>query len=406
MGKQSARLFYRGKDHKDIYFNGHYHDKMYKGSQLVWEKLKKERITITPLDKADARYNCHGALSGNGILFQGMGSGSYPQRSKDGLNWENAAKLPDEEHRIHSPLSIDGVYFEGYFYFVPLKNSNRVRNILYRTVDGETYELLDKFIFKTGEDIIVSGENGATCAITKMENIGGGYALVTASATKETVSEYFDATNGVFLTKDFKTFINVTKNYGLDPHAVGNKIRILTNKMISTVRYRKEDGLWYFSGSLVSPPTSVITSDELYPGLYSTDDFINIENTGLADRVPSLVGMGAWTMFNSSGRMFTKDFISTYNQLPIDAAGSYPYSNVPVLDNKTVAFASKISTYKIYIYLCDYECTRIIDSVDTLGNRLDIEGVYDSYLFNDKEALFFVSDGAMEYYLIRIEMEI
>lgn len=39
MGKQSSRMIYRGKDHKDIYFSGHYHNAMYKGSRLVWRKL-------------------------------------------------------------------------------------------------------------------------------------------------------------------------------------------------------------------------------------------------------------------------------------------------------------------------------------------------------------------------------
>lgn len=39
MGKQSARMVYRGKDHKDIYYQGHYHDAMYKGNHLVWRKL-------------------------------------------------------------------------------------------------------------------------------------------------------------------------------------------------------------------------------------------------------------------------------------------------------------------------------------------------------------------------------
>lgn len=39
MGKQSARLYYRGNDHKDIFFQNHYHSKMYKGGKLVWEKL-------------------------------------------------------------------------------------------------------------------------------------------------------------------------------------------------------------------------------------------------------------------------------------------------------------------------------------------------------------------------------
>lgn len=59
MGRQSARLWYKNKDHKDIYFQGSYHDKMYLGSTLLWEKLyDKEQfgrvydfISPTPTDK-------------------------------------------------------------------------------------------------------------------------------------------------------------------------------------------------------------------------------------------------------------------------------------------------------------------------------------------------------------------
>lgn len=40
--KQSSTIWYQGNPHKEIYFQGHYHDKMYKGSQLVWEKLNNE----------------------------------------------------------------------------------------------------------------------------------------------------------------------------------------------------------------------------------------------------------------------------------------------------------------------------------------------------------------------------
>lgn len=39
MGRQSSRIYYQGKDHKDIFFQNKYHQKMYKGSDLVWEKL-------------------------------------------------------------------------------------------------------------------------------------------------------------------------------------------------------------------------------------------------------------------------------------------------------------------------------------------------------------------------------
>ena len=39
---QSSRLIFQGKDHKDIYFQGHYHDAMYLGNELLWKKLKKK----------------------------------------------------------------------------------------------------------------------------------------------------------------------------------------------------------------------------------------------------------------------------------------------------------------------------------------------------------------------------
>lgn len=51
MGKQSARIYFQGKDHKEIYYQGHYHDAMYIGSTLVWEKLKAEEpIEKVPLE--------------------------------------------------------------------------------------------------------------------------------------------------------------------------------------------------------------------------------------------------------------------------------------------------------------------------------------------------------------------
>ncbi len=50
MGKQSARLIYRGKDHKDIYFQGHYHDAMYLGYELLWHKIRQEGYYVFIVD--------------------------------------------------------------------------------------------------------------------------------------------------------------------------------------------------------------------------------------------------------------------------------------------------------------------------------------------------------------------
>lgn len=46
MGKQSARLYYQGKDHKDIYFQGNYHNAMYVGANKVWEKITGEKYFV------------------------------------------------------------------------------------------------------------------------------------------------------------------------------------------------------------------------------------------------------------------------------------------------------------------------------------------------------------------------
>lgn len=53
MGKQSARLYYQGKDHKDIYFRGQFHEKMYIGKKLVWEKLYPEKYFVCPVGKTN-----------------------------------------------------------------------------------------------------------------------------------------------------------------------------------------------------------------------------------------------------------------------------------------------------------------------------------------------------------------
>lgn len=42
MGKQSSRICYKGKDHKDIYYQKNYHRAMYKGDELVWMKIGGE----------------------------------------------------------------------------------------------------------------------------------------------------------------------------------------------------------------------------------------------------------------------------------------------------------------------------------------------------------------------------
>ncbi len=39
MGRQSARIFYNGKDHKDVFYNGNYHNAIFMDGKIVWQKL-------------------------------------------------------------------------------------------------------------------------------------------------------------------------------------------------------------------------------------------------------------------------------------------------------------------------------------------------------------------------------
>lgn len=51
MGKQSSRIYFNAKDHKDIYFNGNFHKAMYltdekANAYLVWEKLAENKTFV------------------------------------------------------------------------------------------------------------------------------------------------------------------------------------------------------------------------------------------------------------------------------------------------------------------------------------------------------------------------
>lgn len=53
MGKQSSRLIYRGKDIKDLVYQGNFLNKLYKGNDLVWEKLYRYFVRNTNLEVFD-----------------------------------------------------------------------------------------------------------------------------------------------------------------------------------------------------------------------------------------------------------------------------------------------------------------------------------------------------------------
>lgn len=148
MGRQSSRLIYRGKDHKDIYYNGHYHDAMYlsdsKGNvKLLWEKLKGTLV------KNVSMMSCV-----NGKYYAVVESTDYmSQKGFPTLYEGESLNRMHEKGRIFGDESVRGEYYIMY------ADSNELTVI--RTYRNAGNQSIEKHIAR-----IPISENGAD-----MENI-------------------------------------------------------------------------------------------------------------------------------------------------------------------------------------------------------------------------------------------
>lgn len=147
MGRQSSRLYFRGKDHKDIYYNGHYHDAMYLSDgegnlTLVWEKLKGELIPyISMVSYVGGKYYLVAESSefttdlGYPVLYEGE---SLSKMKKRGLIFEDNP-VRSRYHVMHSYLDrliVIKTYnvSEKYIAVIPITNGKA-------DMDNITYEL-------------------------------------------------------------------------------------------------------------------------------------------------------------------------------------------------------------------------------------------------------------------------
>lgn len=128
MGKQSARMVYRGKDHKDIYYQGNYHNAMYKGGQLVWKKIYDRYCSfdtnrIFDLDSKEIimedgciyRYiTIHHSIQHSFAIFQNSDTKEYfIAFSRDLLNWKRVKELDnfiDEQNYSALIANFDGFW--------------------------------------------------------------------------------------------------------------------------------------------------------------------------------------------------------------------------------------------------------------------------------------------------------
>lgn len=132
MGKQSSRIYFQGQDHKDIWFQGKYHNAMYIGNQLVWKKIYDYMIPyIGIFDIWNQSYQQD---------FRYAGYGKLETKSKR-TNFERQAGI--DEYGFYPYISTEN-------YFISFSGSSGGydfgREILI-TKDGEklnSYKLFDK----------------------------------------------------------------------------------------------------------------------------------------------------------------------------------------------------------------------------------------------------------------------
>lgn len=86
MGIQSSRIWLSSKDHKEIYLNGKYHDKMYIGSTLVWQKQDGETKVDFQWMNGMIKHPTTGVIyvlhscSADGLTYNILSSGTYASK--------------------------------------------------------------------------------------------------------------------------------------------------------------------------------------------------------------------------------------------------------------------------------------------------------------------------------------
>lgn len=150
MGKQSARIYYQGKDHRDIYYGGHYHDAMYLGSQLLWKKIAGGKWVLYNNDTIPE--TMYKYAYGNG-LFVGVFPvyGSTPSDwkinfyvSNDGVTWT----LHSFANPFSSNIGNYDIFYQNREFIVVISFSGYANGII-KTTNGESISSYTQFTFTT-----------------------------------------------------------------------------------------------------------------------------------------------------------------------------------------------------------------------------------------------------------------
>lgn len=205
MGQQSSRIYIPSiGDHKDIYFNGKYHDKMYIGSQLVWEKQQGADYYICKLTY------CHA----NGLFYALMGR--LPITRKASISYEPtlctdtvlAEGIPTKDYNgnvtkvsFQKIASITTGDYYADIVFVGAYDSTKLKIIGYKSFvqyDVATSKM-DVVTYSTSIQLLA---NKPVCGVTENEIFIGPYVIGQDGECKLiTIKSFSDRFKDILITK-------------------------------------------------------------------------------------------------------------------------------------------------------------------------------------------------------------
>ena len=285
MGKQSARLIYRGTDHKDIFFRGKFHRAMYLGNKLLWEKLPGEKIFLYRYNRAvdgvdysnprsfdtdshllfdypDYSQSESDYLVNGNNLYTRVGTGLYTYDGKNFFNNNISAEFINISYvkdGFAAAVPIDTGYVQ-YYYVETDENANEISRIpLYETERFFTTRLLIPCYPYYNEYLIVSRLYDQTSYYAEIAIIGkrGGYHLEYTCNGYVLFCYCYGNTILVFTTNDLHVFENGNIKYRI---SVPNNIYACLK-----MKYERKYILYRYSYGTV--PFE----------LYQTTDFANVE---------------------------------------------------------------------------------------------------------------------------------
>lgn len=138
MANQSSRIYFNGKDHKDIYFQGNYHKAMYIGNELVWEKQSRP--------SSEFKFEIY--LSQDNTIDLGSCFGRYVEAGA-GDDWHITVDWGDGSVSQVTVGQMSHTYEEGQYFTVTIKGQAVFSPDAYSSSPLYIVSILTKFS-KTG----------------------------------------------------------------------------------------------------------------------------------------------------------------------------------------------------------------------------------------------------------------